>query len=82
MTDADLITRARKEWCEVQDLGDEYGYGAAESSCPPEVVAALLAVLESGGCDCPEGSLCPQDNHTDYCNIRIAEYAIEKALEV
>ena len=43
----DLIQKARKEWCELQSLGEDYGYGCPESICPPEVVAALLDVVDN-----------------------------------
>jgi hypothetical protein len=42
----ELIQKARKEWCELQSLGEEYVGGFPESICPPEVVAALLDVLD------------------------------------
>jgi len=45
---SDLITRARKEWCETPEPAN---YPASRlqrytAPCPPEVVAALLDVLE------------------------------------
>jgi hypothetical protein len=45
----DLITRARTEWCESPEPAN---YPASRlqrytAPCPPEVVAALLDVLES-----------------------------------
>ena len=40
----DLIACARKEWCEIHD--DEEGCPHV-NVCPPEVVAALLDVLEN-----------------------------------
>lgn len=43
----DLIQRAREEWCELQSLGEEYAGGFPESICPPEVVAALLDVVDN-----------------------------------
>ena len=43
----DLIQKARKEWCELHSLGEEYGYGCPENICPPEVVAALLEVVDN-----------------------------------
>jgi hypothetical protein len=52
----DLITKARKEWCEFSQrvpappgLGLEryYGHLSGPTHCPPEVVAALLDVVES-----------------------------------
>jgi hypothetical protein len=42
----DLITRARKEWCETRPSP----YSTSDTVirvCPPEVMAALLDVLES-----------------------------------
>lgn len=44
----DLITRARKEWCETHVAKDGAPDGHAwqyMQPCPPEVVAALLDVL-------------------------------------
>ena len=41
----DLITRARKEWCEP--AGQHPTFGDAFNRCPPEVVAALLDVLRT-----------------------------------
>lgn len=45
----DLITRARKEWCETHVAKDGAPDGHAwqyMQPCPPEVVAALLDVLD------------------------------------
>ena len=45
---SDLITRARKEWCETHVAKDGAPDGHAwqyMQPCPPEVVAALLDVL-------------------------------------
>ena len=46
----DLITRARKEWLEVHKSPEDAPDGEAwhyTLPCPPEVVAALLDVLEN-----------------------------------
>jgi len=86
----DLITRARKEWCEFSQrvpappgLGLEryYGHLSGPTPCPPEVVAALLDVLGSGGCDCSTGGNDLSDDHSAVCNLRLAEAAITRALE-
>ena len=73
----DLITRARKEWCEIHD---PEGF-AHTNVCPTYVVAALLDVLGSGGCDCSTGGNDLSDDHSAVCNLRLAEAAITHALE-
>lgn len=71
----DLITRARKEWCERRE--EETGnvtWFLEPRPCPPEVVAALLDVLRTA------------QQGLDPYSIRVrhgqaAEAAIAKALE-
>lgn len=80
---SDLIDRAREQWCEqrneyILDSTVVLNYGPKR--CPPEVVSALLDVLDKG-CDCPACSIDRDDDHTDYCNIRVAEATIARALE-
>lgn len=87
----DLITRARKEWCETHVAKDGAPDGHAwqyMQPCPPEVVAALLDVLTNylRTCDstecvmpcCQTPSYMP---HKSTCPIMTAETAIAKALE-
>lgn len=50
MTDADLLTRARRQWLEVHKSPEDAPDGEAwhyTLPCPPEVIAALLDVLEN-----------------------------------
>lgn len=80
----DLITRARKEWCERHGSG---GYRYV-NVCPEEVVSALLDVLTNylRTCDstecvmpcCQTPSYMP---HKSTCPIMTAEAAIAKALK-
>ena len=78
----DLITRARKEWCELQpgDCGD----GPKANTCPRPVVAALLDVLRdsAGTAYCGVcGKLAHMKEHDPRCCVGIAEAAITHALE-
>ena len=74
---SDLITRARKEWCETHVAKDSAPDGHAwqyMQPCPPEVVAALLDVLRTA------------QQGLDPYSIRVrhgqaAEAAITRALE-
>lgn len=67
----DPITRARKEWCETPRYPDT----RMANICPPDVVAALLDVLDetAKAADCMRGDLC---NVVD-----AAEAVIARALE-
>ena len=50
MTDADLLTRARRQWLEVHKSPEDAPDGEAwhyTLPCPTAVVSALLDVLES-----------------------------------
>jgi hypothetical protein len=66
------ITRARKEWCEP--AGQHPTFGDAFNRCPPEVVVALLDVLDS---------LRQSDTHViePFRLAVVAEAAITRALE-
>jgi len=81
----DLIQKARKEWCELHSLGEEYGYGCPESICPPEVVAALLDVVKAGSqgtyCICCGADQTIPESHWARCEVAFAEAAITRALE-
>lgn len=75
----DQITRARKEWCETPRYPDT----RMANICPPEVVAALLAVLRLV---CPPDQPCFEcsgvdGSHTEDCTSGKAEAAITRALE-
>jgi molybdopterin biosynthesis enzyme MoaB len=77
----DLITRARKEWCEP--AGQHPVFGNAFNQCPPEVVAALLDVYLLV---CPPDQQCVEcnggrGNHKDDCTAGAVEAAITRALE-
>jgi hypothetical protein len=83
----DLITRARKEWCEIhRDNRPDTPPGLTWDyipTCPPEVVAALLAVLRLV---CPPDQPCFEcsgvdGSHTEDCTSGKAEAAITRALE-
>lgn len=83
----DPITRARKEWCESPEPAN---YPASRlqrytAPCPPEVVAALLDVLDRAiqHDHCP---FCRPDGdgpfeHNQWCSVPKAEAAITRALE-
>ena len=80
----DLIQKARKEWCEpwlVEFDANDNEIPVTYDPCPPEVVAALLDVLGSGGCDCSTGGNDLREDHSAVCNLRLAEAAITRALE-
>ena len=75
----DLITKARKEWCEVHD---PEGWSHT-NVCPTYVVAALLDVLRLV---CPPDQPCFEcsgvdGSHTEDCTSGKAEAAITRALE-
>ena len=86
----DPITRARKEWCEppssetvLTHYGTKIIATPKGSSCPPSVVAALLAVLRLV---CPPDQPCFEcsgvdGSHTEDCTSGKAEAAITRALE-
>ncbi len=93
---SDLITRARKEWCEFSQrvpappgLGLERYYGQLDrpTPCPPEVVAALLEVLDEykHTYDRVECRVCcgtvSYKPHEAGCSVVAAEAAITRALE-
>ena len=73
----DLITRARKKWCEVHKSPEDAPDGEAwhyTLPCPPEVVAALLDVLENL---VPRDARMSQTSKQAVCALA----AIAKALE-
>lgn len=83
----DLITRARKEWCEPW-----FGPGFPSSivladayykSCPPEVVAALLDVMGEVmlADSCPSCFGHRVYKHRPGCIVTAAEAAIAKGLK-
>jgi len=82
---SDLITRARKEWCETHVAKDGAPDGHAwqyMQPCPPEVVAALLDVLEGEMyndycCICGKHT----SRHEPGCRVPVAEAAIAKGLK-
>jgi hypothetical protein len=90
---SDLITRARKEWCESRfgtDFPSEWATPEhSHRQCPPEVVTALLDVLENYPAnrtllDDDESPCCPTSRfapHTKDCFVGLAEAAIARALE-
>jgi hypothetical protein len=81
----DLITRARKEWCEPHQATTTMPATTFSwwQSCPPEVVEALLEVL----CYAETRWFCPHcggkvpARHQGYCRIGRAEAVITRALE-
>lgn len=86
MTDADLLTRARTEWCEAHQSRDSAPDGHAwhyTLPCPTDVVAALLGVLTVA----TEADTCPGcgrdewQEHRINCKVASAIAAIEKTLE-
>ena len=85
----DLITKARKEWCEppasettLTHYGTKIIVTPKGSSCPPSVVAALLDVLEG---EIYNDYCCICGEHTSWhkhgCRVTVAEAAITRALE-
>jgi hypothetical protein len=82
----DIITRARKEWCESPEPAN---YPASRlqrytAPCPPEVVAALLDVLidSAGTAYCGAcGKLAHMKEHDPRCCVGVAEAVITRALE-
>jgi hypothetical protein len=72
---SDLIARARKEWCEkhIETTGP-FDWFKEPPPCPPEVVAALLDVLEG---------MTKRDVHVSepFRLAVVAEAAITRALE-
>ena len=80
----DLITRARKEWCEPQDPRTlDPGVWFNMNICPPEVVAALLDVMGEVmlADSCPSCFGHRVYKHRPGCIVTTAEAAIAKALE-
>ena len=80
----DLITRARKEWCEIHD---PEGF-AHTNVCPTYVIAALLDVqvdytntCDSGECVMPCCQTPSYKPHQPTCVLVLAEAAITRALE-
>ena len=76
MMSDNIIGKARRLWASRSGHAERLPDGTVAQKnwrpcapCPPEVVSALLDVLDNG-CDCP-----------DYCNIRVAEATIARALE-
>ena len=81
----DLITRARDQWCCLEYVRETV-HGEQVTgyySCPPEVVAALLDVLQvvSFGDTCPDCKTHRVYKHKPRCVFVAAEAAIAKALE-
>jgi hypothetical protein len=87
----DLITRARKEWCEppvseatITHYGTKIITTPTGSLCPRSVVSALLDLLKDsvGPAYCAAcGKLWDRQDHTADCPAGIAEAAITRALE-
>ena len=78
----DLITRARKKWCEprVEDALDcTLVFHRPPVSCPPEVVAALLDVLKEARQTHGGRSGDPECN--ECVAVDAAEAALTRALE-
>lgn len=81
----DLITRARKEWCELQAAQNHAAWPIQRyhNACPPEVVAALLDVLkvsiDSDGC--PDCGRTQWQEHSSGCRVAATYRAVEKELE-
>ena len=80
----DLITRARKEWCETPRYPDT----RMANICPPDVVSALLGVLEDylSTCESQECVMpCCQTPgympHRTTCVLVLALAALIRALE-
>lgn len=83
---SDLITRARKEWLEVHKSSEDAPDGEAwhyTLPCPPDVVSALLDVLD----EVMRADSCPSCfghrvyKHRPGCIIETAQKTITTALE-
>ena len=87
----DLITRARKEWCEppasettLTHYGTKIIVTPKGSQCPPSVVAALLDLVvheQTRAAWCPLCGTEKSEGHSKECHLYKIEAAITRTLE-